>query len=61
MKGERKRSLKRRMCFSGKACRQMLIAGYLHDLGKVAVPNAILNYVEKLSSVVLSPGVGRSK
>lgn len=37
------RELAGRMCFSEKACRQMLIAGYLHDLGKVAVPNAILN------------------
>ena len=42
------RELARGMCFSGKACRQMLVAGYLHDLGKVAVPNAILNKPGKL-------------
>lgn len=35
--------LARRMCFSERGCRQMLVAGYLHDLGKVAIPNAILN------------------
>ena len=42
------RELARRMCFSGKECRRMLVAGYLHDLGKVAVPNAILNKPGKL-------------
>jgi HD-GYP domain-containing protein (c-di-GMP phosphodiesterase class II) len=29
--------------FSGLECRQMLIAGYLHDLGKVAVPSEVLD------------------
>lgn len=40
--------LARRMYFSGKECRLMLVAGYLHDLGKVAVPNSILNKPGKL-------------
>lgn len=42
------RELARRMCFSGRGCQQMLVAGYLHDLGKVAVPNAILDKPGKL-------------
>ncbi len=40
--------LARRMLFSEKECRLMLIAGYLHDLGKVAVPNSILEKPDKL-------------
>jgi HD-GYP domain-containing protein (c-di-GMP phosphodiesterase class II) len=40
--------LARRMYFSEKGCRLMRVAGYLHDLGKVAVPNAILNKPAKL-------------
>jgi len=42
------RELARRMYFSGMECQLMLVAGYLHDLGKVAVPNAILNKPGKL-------------
>lgn len=30
------------LCFSEKQCRMMLVAGYLHDLGKVDVPASIL-------------------
>lgn len=40
--------LARKMYFSGKDCRLMLVAGYLHDLGKVAVPNSILEKPGKL-------------
>ena len=42
------RELAQRMHFSKKESQQMLVAGYLHDLGKVAVPNAILNKPGKL-------------
>ena len=40
--------LARKMFFSEKECRLMLVAGFLHDLGKVAVPNAILDKPAKL-------------
>lgn len=42
------RELARRMHFSEKSCRLMLVAGFLHDLGKVAVPNSILEKPGKL-------------
>ncbi|MCL5966349.1 MAG: HD domain-containing protein [Deltaproteobacteria bacterium] len=42
------RELAGRMFFSEKECRLMLVAGFLHDLGKVAVPNAILDKPAKL-------------
>jgi HD-GYP domain-containing protein (c-di-GMP phosphodiesterase class II) len=35
--------LARRMYFSEKGCRLIAIAGYLHDLGKIAVPSTVLN------------------
>lgn len=40
--------LARRLCFEARECRLMRIAGHLHDLGKVAVPNAILDKPAKL-------------
>jgi HD-GYP domain-containing protein (c-di-GMP phosphodiesterase class II) len=42
------RELARRMYFSEKDCRLMLVAGSLHDLGKVAVPNSVLDKSSKL-------------
>jgi len=42
------RELAKRMFFSEKDCRLMLVAGSLHDLGKVAVPNSILDKPSKL-------------
>ncbi len=42
------RELARRMHFSERSCRLMLVAGFLHDLGKVAVPNSILDKPGKL-------------
>ena len=36
--------------FSKKECKMMLVAGYLHDLGKLAVKNEILEKPEKLNS-----------
>ncbi len=36
------------MNFSPMECRMMLIAGYLHDLGKIAVPSEILEKPSKL-------------
>ena len=42
------RELAKRMHFSEKDCRLMHVAGFLHDLGKVAVPNSILDKSEKL-------------
>jgi len=35
--------------FSAKECRMMLIAGYLHDLGKLAVPSELLDKPAALS------------
>jgi HD-GYP domain-containing protein (c-di-GMP phosphodiesterase class II) len=43
-------ALGRRLCFEGRECRLVRIAGHLHDLGKVAVPNAILEKAGRLSS-----------
>jgi HD-GYP domain-containing protein (c-di-GMP phosphodiesterase class II) len=40
--------LARRMCFGERECRMMRIAGHLHDLGKVSVPNSILDKPSKL-------------
>ncbi|MBI5341776.1 MAG: HD domain-containing protein [Deltaproteobacteria bacterium] len=42
------RELAKRMYFSEKSCRLMHVAGFLHDLGKVAVPNSILDKPGKL-------------
>ncbi len=35
--------------FSGRECQMMKIAGYLHDLGKLAIPEEIIGSVSKLS------------
>ncbi len=42
--------LARRLLFEERECRLLRIAGHLHDLGKVAVPNAILEKAARLSS-----------
>ena len=42
--------LARRLFFENRECRLLRIAGHLHDLGKVAVPNAILEKAGRLSS-----------
>ncbi len=42
--------LARRMNFGRRECRLMRVAGYLHDLGKVAVPNSILEKPAKLDT-----------
>ncbi|MDD5762844.1 MAG: HD domain-containing protein [bacterium] len=42
--------LARCLCFEERECRLIRIAGLLHDLGKVAVPNAILEKPTRLSS-----------
>jgi HD-GYP domain-containing protein (c-di-GMP phosphodiesterase class II) len=42
--------LARRLYFEDRECRLLRIAGHLHDLGKVAVPNAILEKAGRLSS-----------
>lgn len=40
--------LAQRMCFEERECKLMRAAGYLHDLGKVSVPNAVLEKPGKL-------------
>jgi putative nucleotidyltransferase with HDIG domain len=42
--------LARRLFFEDRECRLIRIAGHLHDLGKVAVPNAILEKPARLNS-----------
>ncbi|HEX9205376.1 MAG TPA: HD domain-containing phosphohydrolase [Candidatus Deferrimicrobiaceae bacterium] len=42
--------LARRLLFEERECRLIRIAGHLHDLGKVAVPNAILEKPARLNS-----------
>jgi len=42
--------LARRLFFEERECRLVRIAGHLHDLGKVAVPNAILEKPARLDS-----------
>jgi HD-GYP domain-containing protein (c-di-GMP phosphodiesterase class II) len=43
-------ALGRRLFFEDRECRLLRIAGHLHDLGKVAVPNAILEKAGRLST-----------
>ena len=43
-------TLARRLLFEERECRLIRIAGHLHDLGKVAVPNAILEKPARLDS-----------
>jgi len=42
--------LARRLLFEDRECRLVRIAGHLHDLGKVAVPNAILEKPARLNA-----------
>jgi HD-GYP domain-containing protein (c-di-GMP phosphodiesterase class II) len=42
--------LARRLLFEERECRLVRIAGHLHDLGKVAVPNAILEKPARLNA-----------
>ncbi len=44
------RSLAQRLAFSGKDLQQIEIAGFLHDVGKLVVPNAILCKPERLTA-----------
>jgi len=44
-------TLARCLCFEERECRLIRIAGLVHDLGKVAVPNAILEKPTSLSSL----------
>ena len=43
--------LARSLGFSGENCRLMKVAGYLHDLGKIAIPTEILEKPGKLEAV----------
>lgn len=44
-------SIARNLSFTEKDCELLLTAGYLHDIGKLFVPNAILDFNGKLESI----------